>query len=102
MPTLALTIPWPIWLYAAVLVVASVVTFVAYGWDKRQARRGGWRVKEKTLHVMALLGGWPGGWVGQRVWRHKTYKRSFRIVFWLIVTLHALGVGLGVILWLRG
>lgn len=43
-------------LYAA----ASVVAFLAYGHDKSAAVRDAWRVKENTLHLFALLGGWPG------------------------------------------
>jgi uncharacterized membrane protein YsdA (DUF1294 family) len=37
---------------------------------------------------MAFLGGWPGALIGQRQFRHKTQKVTFRIVFWLVVVLH--------------
>lgn len=77
--------------YLLVVVVMSVVCFIAYGWDKRRARNGGRRVSERTLYLMALLGGWPGALVGQRQFRHKTQKVIFRIVLWMIVLLH-LGV----------
>lgn len=43
-------------LYAA----ASVVTYATYAWDKRAAIKKRRRVSEKTLHWLALLGGWPG------------------------------------------
>lgn len=65
--------------------VMSAVLFAAYGFDKRAARLGRSRTRERTLHLMALLGGWPGALVAQRVFRHKTIKRPFRIVFWLTV-----------------
>jgi uncharacterized membrane protein YsdA (DUF1294 family) len=45
------------------------------------------RIPEATLHVAALLGGSPGAVVGQLLFRHKTRKRSFRIVFIAIVLL---------------
>jgi uncharacterized membrane protein YsdA (DUF1294 family) len=74
--------------YVIVVFVMSVVSFVAYGWDKRQATNGGRRVSERTLHLMAFLGGWPGALIGQRHFRHKTQKVAFRIVFWTLVTSH--------------
>lgn len=69
-------------------LLASLITFATYAWDKRKARLSEWRVKERTLHVMELLGGWPGGFVAQRVFHHKRKKTKFIIVFWAIVTLH--------------
>ena len=74
--------------YLAVVLVLSLVAFVFYGFDKRRAQADGRRVPEKTLHLLALLGGWPGALMGQRVFRHKTQKLSYRIVFWLCVMLH--------------
>ena len=74
--------------YMIVVVVMSLVCFIAYGFDKRQAINGGRRVSERTLHLMAFLGGWPGALMGQRQFRHKTQKVSFRIVFWILVALH--------------
>ena len=41
-----------------------------------------------TLHGLEAAGGWPGALVAQRVFRHKTRKRSFQIIFWLIVLAH--------------
>jgi len=74
--------------YMIVVAVMSLVCFIAYGLDKRQAGNGGRRVSERTLHLMAFLGGWPGALIGQRQFRHKTQKGSFRIVFWLLVVAH--------------
>ena len=73
-----------------VYLVSSATTFVAFGWDKRAARRGQWRVRESTLHVLELLGGFPGALVAQQVFRHKSFKRSYRLVLWAIIVLHAL------------
>ena len=45
--------------YAAGLGVMSLITLGVYAHDQRRARRGGWRVPERTLHTLELLGGWP-------------------------------------------
>ena len=68
--------------------VLSLITFLAYQVDKSAAKNGRWRTPEQTLHLLALAGGWPGAWVAQQVFRHKTKKRSFLIIFWLTVALN--------------
>ena len=55
----------------------SLVTFVAFCLDKWRARAGGWRISEATLLGLALLGGWPGAKLAQRMVRHKTRKMPF-------------------------
>ena len=79
--------------YLSLVLVMSLASFFAYGWDKGQAANGGRRISEQTLHLMAFLGGWPGAFLGQRQYRHKTQKMSFRIVFWIGVVLHVGIVG---------
>lgn len=81
-------------IYLGVVLVMSVVCFAAYGLDKRRAINGGRRVPERTLQVLAFLGGWPGALMGQRQFRHKTKKLAFLIVFWLLVMLHVAIVGI--------
>lgn len=54
------------------LIAINLVTFAVYGTDKRRARRGAWRVPEKTLFLLPLLGGSVGALLGMRVFRHKT------------------------------
>ena len=80
----------------AILGGMSVIAFLFYGYDKRQAVRNRPRVPEVILHLLALLGGTPGALMGQLVFRHKTKKLSFRIVFLAIVLLQA---GLGFCYW---
>jgi uncharacterized membrane protein YsdA (DUF1294 family) len=70
--------------------VLSVVCFIAYYRDKRKAIQGQWRTPESTLHLLELLGGWPGGLLAQLVLRHKIRKVSYQATFWLIVFLHGL------------
>ncbi len=79
--------------YLIVVLAMSQICLIAYGWDKRQAGKGGRRVSERTLYLLAFLGGWPGALLGQQLFRHKTRKVSFRIVFWIVVVLHVTIVG---------
>lgn len=79
-----------IWPGAVPLVYAvmSLVSFAAYARDKHAAGRGQWRTPESTLHLLDLLGGWPGGLLAQQVLRHKSSKRSYQAVFWCTVVLN--------------
>lgn len=74
----------------------SVLTLLAYAKDKMAAQRGRWRVQESTLHLLALLGGWPGALFAQYSFRHKSSKQDFRKVFWFTVVLNLAGLGYGV------
>lgn len=58
---------------------------MAYAMDKSAAVGGGWRIRESRLHLLALVGGWPGALLAQQVLRHKTSKAGFRGVFWGMV-----------------
>ncbi|RMZ66751.1 hypothetical protein GMOD_00002115 [Pyrenophora seminiperda CCB06] len=69
-------------LYASAI---SGITFLFYGYDKMQARNLEWRVRETTLHTLALIGGWPGALAGMHYFQHKTKKTSFQVIFWAIV-----------------
>src|SRR5579885_3089924 len=85
---------WPAAIaYLGLVAVTSLASFAAYGLDKRRAVVGGRRVPERTLHLLALLGGWPGAILGQRHFRHKTRKLPFLFAFWAVVVLHAAVVG---------
>ncbi len=66
------------------MAVMSVFLFAMMGLDKAKARRGKWRVSEKTLFVFALLGGALGGTAGMFLFRHKTKHRTFRLGFPLL------------------
>ena len=71
----------------------SLLTFVLYGIDKRNAIKERWRISEKTLQVFALLGGWPGALLAQQAFRHKTQKRSFIFVLWLAIFINVVALG---------
>ncbi|NLH16852.1 MAG: DUF1294 domain-containing protein [Phycisphaerae bacterium] len=81
----------PAWIY---LIAVSAIAFLFYGYDKVQARRNGGRIPEVVLHLLALAGGTIGAFLGQFLFRHKTKKWEFRLVFILIVI-----VQLGLIVW---
>ena len=67
----------PRWLPLLWLVLMSLVLFIVMGADKRRARSGAWRVPEKRLFLLALLGGAAGGVLGMRVFHHKTKHWTF-------------------------
>ena len=66
----------------------SVALFAMYGADKAAAQRGTRRTPEASLHLLALMGGWPGALVAQRVFHHKTKKQPFRTIFWCTVVVN--------------
>ena len=67
------------------VISINLTTFVAYFVDKRAAVRHAWRVPENTLHMLEFLGGWLGALIAQKIFHHKTKKKSFRNIFWLMV-----------------
>ena len=71
----------------------SALAFIAYAVDKSAARNNRWRIKESTLHLLSLFGGWPGALLAQLVVRHKSKKQSFQSAFWLTVVVNCGAVG---------
>lgn len=83
-----------LWYLAAVNLVALAL----YGIDKAKARRGKWRIPEKTLLLLPLLGGSVGALAGMHLFRHKTKHWYFR---WGIPAMLLLQLALAAWLWLR-
>jgi len=71
-------IPNFVWVYLAVI---NIALFAIMGIDKFRAIKGEWRISEKTLFVLAILGGSIGGILGMQVFRHKTQTLLFSIGF---------------------
>lgn len=71
----------------AYLISINVATFIMYAIDKTVAGTDMLRVPERLLHWMALVGGSPAALLGQNLVRHKTQKKEFLAVYWLIVAL---------------
>jgi len=72
--------------YAAIYWVSlSSITFILYALDKQAAKKQRWRIKETTLHMLALFGGWPGALLAQQLFRHKSAKGRFKLILWLTI-----------------
>lgn len=88
------------WLYvlAGYLALINAITFAVYGADKRRARKDRWRVPERTLFLLAVLGGSLGALLGMHVFHHKTKHWYFRLFIPLILLLQ---IAVPVVLWLH-
>lgn len=85
------------------LILVNGAAFLAFGLDKWKAKRKAVRpnirrVPERTLFLLAALGGCPGALLGMRVFHHKTLHRAFRFGLPAIMALQAL-IPLGLLLW---
>ena len=87
-----------IWIVLSIYGAMSLVTFGVFALDKWKARRDAWRVPERTLHTLSLLGGVPGALAAMPMLRHKNRKPSFWLVTWAVAVLHA--AAWGAALWL--
>jgi uncharacterized membrane protein YsdA (DUF1294 family) len=86
-------------LVAFVVVVFAVVnagSAVTIWWDKRRAIRGQWRIREETLLIWAVFGGWIGGIWAMRKFRHKTSKTSF-IARYVVAVVVNVGAVVGIV-----
>lgn len=79
----------PIWVLA-IYGGASLISFLLYRQDKKASIARTWRVPEEQLHLLGLVGGWPGGLLAQILLRHKTQKEKFARYFWFTVLLNVL------------
>lgn len=69
----------------AFYAATNLLTFILYWIDKHAAKNGAQRTPESTLQLLSLAGGWLGGLFAQRVFRHKSSKKSFQFVYWVTV-----------------
>ncbi len=72
------------------LVFINILTFAVYGTDKAKAKKHAWRIPEKTLLFLAVLGGSVGAWLGMRIFRHKTKHVKFVVGVPVIFFLQAI------------
>jgi len=75
---------WVVPIYFAV----SVMTVWFYKRDKNNAFAGERRIPENTLHLFEFFGGWVGAYWAQKIFRHKTKKLSYRMIYWLVILFH--------------
>ncbi|MGB7603967.1 MAG: DUF1294 domain-containing protein [Lutisporaceae bacterium] len=77
------------------LIAINSIGFVIMGIDKSKAKKNKWRISEKTIFVIALLGGSIGVKLGMQQYRHKTQHKKFVygipaiIIIQLIAALYA-------------
>lgn len=69
------------------LIICSICSFLQMGYDKRKAIKREWRVPEKSLWLLALIGGAPGAFLGMIVFRHKIKKKKFIVGFTLLMVI---------------
>ncbi len=81
------------WFIPVLFLVASLAVFLAYAFDKSAAMNRRQRTPENVLHLMNLLGGWPGGLVASQLFHHKSKKVEFRAVFYLCIVLNCAAIG---------
>ncbi len=60
------------------IIAINLLTFGIFGWDKRLAQNRRWRIRERTLLLLSLLGGAAGGLISMHILRHKTRHLVFR------------------------
>lgn len=80
------------------LSVMSLIAFGAFGLDKFKAKAGRWRIPERTLFILAILGGGIGAFLGMKVFHHKTLHKQFVIG---IPTIMIVQLALASFLWTR-
>lgn len=70
------------------MAVVSSAAFFAYGIDKHRAKKGAWRISEKTLLGLGVIGGALGGLLGMKMFHHKTKHRYFWAINILALVAH--------------
>ncbi|GFD94373.1 hypothetical protein KUL156_15780 [Alteromonas sp. KUL156] len=72
----------------------SLFAVLIYGIDKSAAKKDMWRISEAKLHLLSLVGGWPGALLAQQIFKHKRNKSSFMKVYWVMVVVNLFLLGL--------
>jgi len=71
------------------LMIINIVSFCLFAWDKQRSRKGAWRIRERDLLLLAILGGSLGSLLGMYTLQHKTRHIKFKVGIPLIVLLQA-------------
>ena len=66
-------------------LLISTLTFYIYAKDKDFSQDGNWRISEKTLHLLSIIGGWSGALIAQDKLKHKSSKKSFKLLFFITI-----------------
>lgn len=78
------------WILVIYLVIINLASFFMYGIDKRRAKKNKWRISEKTLLIMAAVGGSVGAMLGMTKFRHKTQKWKFKLLVPIFLVLQVI------------
>ena len=70
------------------LTIINALGFILMLVDKQKARRGAWRIPERTLMTVAAIGGSLGSYLGMQLFRHKTKHPKFYILVPLFLAIH--------------
>ena len=61
-------------------IIINIITIIIYGIDKYKSIKHKYRISEKTLIILAILGGPFGAFLGMLIFHHKTKKKKFMII----------------------
>jgi len=73
------------------MILINILAFTIMGIDKKKARNGEYRISERTLWIVAVIGGGTGAYLGMKQFRHKTKHASFK---WGLPVLMVIQLGL--------
>ncbi len=77
-----------IWIIIGYLVIMNIAGFAVMGADKSKAKKGAWRIPEKTLFIVSAVGGSIGTLAGMYAFRHKTKHWYFVVGMPAILIVH--------------
>ena len=79
-----------LWIITVYFIIMNIVGIIVMGADKHKAKVHAWRIPEKTLFTVSILGGSVGTWAGMYIFRHKTKHWYFVIGMPLILIIQIL------------
>lgn len=82
-----------LWILIFYLLIMNIIGVAVMGIDKSKAERHVWRISEKTLFLVSLLGGSTGTWAGMYIFRHKT-KHWYFVVGMPVILIIQIAVGI--------
>ncbi len=74
-------------------LIINIIAFLAFGYDKLAAKTDQWRLSEKNLMLLALIGGFVGTMAGKIIFHHKTLKKEFALVALISSLVHIWIIG---------
>ena len=77
------------------LILTNITAFLMFGIDKLKAKANKWRISEKALFIVAIIGGGVGAFLGMQVFRHKTKHTKFVVGIPVIMV-----VQIAILVWL--